>query len=55
MRAPWYSPWKLYPFEAGDIDMGRAFMRTTLAIGMVIAAAWVLWFLVSAFLTYGPG
>ncbi|MBF6184476.1 NERD domain-containing protein [Nocardia farcinica] len=55
VRAPWYSPWKLYPFEAGDIDMGRAFMRTTLAIGMVIAAAWVLWFLVSAFLTYGPG
>ncbi|MGW4328100.1 NERD domain-containing protein [Nocardia sp. NPDC004573] len=55
VRAPWYSPWKLYPRESGDLDFGRAVMRTVLAIGMVIAFVWVLWFVVTALGTYGPG
>ncbi|WP_330231361.1 NERD domain-containing protein [Nocardia sp. NBC_00508] len=55
IQAPWYSPWKLYPREPGDLDLGRAVMRTVLAIGMVIAFVWVLWFVVTAILTYGPG
>ncbi|MEV6428099.1 nuclease-related domain-containing protein [Nocardia sp. NPDC051463] len=55
IEAPWYSPWKLYPRESGDMDLGRAFMRITLAIGMIIGFAWVLWFVVTAILTYGPG
>ncbi|MEU7632454.1 nuclease-related domain-containing protein [Nocardia sp. NPDC049220] len=55
IEAPWYSPWKLYPRESGDLDLGRTFMRTVLAIGMMIGAAWMLWFVVTAILTYGPG
>lgn len=55
VRAPWYSPWKLYPREPGDLDFGRAVMRTVLAIGMVIVFVWVLWFVVTAITTYGPG
>ncbi len=55
IRAPWYSPWKLYPREQGDLDFGRAVMRTVLAIGMVIVFVWVLWFVVTAITTYGPG
>ncbi|MEU4344697.1 nuclease-related domain-containing protein [Nocardia sp. NPDC023852] len=55
IEAPWYSPWKLYPREAGDLDLGRTFMRTLLVIGMIIGFAWVLWFVVSAISTYGPG
>ncbi|WP_309138638.1 nuclease-related domain-containing protein [Nocardia cyriacigeorgica] len=54
IQAPWYSPWKLYPPETGDVDFGRAFMRTTLAAGMVIAFVWVLWMVITAILTYGP-
>ncbi|MFE3445724.1 nuclease-related domain-containing protein [Nocardia sp. NPDC059180] len=54
IQAPWYSPWKLYPPETGDVDFGRAFMRTTLAIGMTIAFVWVLWMVITAILTYGP-
>lgn len=54
-RSPWYSPWRLYPREVGDIDFGRAAMRAGIALGMFIAIAWVLWFLITAFLTYGPG
>ncbi|WP_040796176.1 nuclease-related domain-containing protein [Nocardia higoensis] len=52
VRAPWYSPWKLYPGESGDIDMGRAWMRTTLAIGMLIVAVWTVWFVLSLLSTY---
>ncbi|WP_454198875.1 nuclease-related domain-containing protein [Nocardia sp. Marseille-Q1738] len=55
VRAPWYSPWKLYPREPGDLDFGRAVMRTVLAIGMVVVFVWVLWFVVTAITTYGPG
>ncbi|MGW4364210.1 nuclease-related domain-containing protein [Nocardia takedensis] len=55
IEAPWYSPWKLYPREAGDINMGRGFMRVLLTAGMVIGFVWVLWFVVTALLTYGPG
>lgn len=51
--APWYSPWKLYPRETGDIDIGRGIMRTLLTIGMLIAVAWVVWFVIAAVLTYG--
>ncbi|MGX1776087.1 nuclease-related domain-containing protein [Nocardia brasiliensis] len=54
VEAPWYSPWKLYPRETRDMDFGRAFMRITLAAGMLIAFAWLLWFVISAVLTYGP-
>ncbi|MFF2083092.1 NERD domain-containing protein [Nocardia sp. NPDC058176] len=52
--APWYSPWKLYPRVGGDLHFGRAFLRITLALGMIVAMAWVLWILVSVVLTYGP-
>ncbi|MEU1546612.1 NERD domain-containing protein [Nocardia sp. NPDC005745] len=55
IRAPWYSPWKLYPRESGDLDFGRAVMRTLLAIGMVVGFVWMVWFLVTALTTYGPG
>lgn len=55
VEAPWYSPWKLYPKETNDIDFGRMFMRTTLMLGMLIAFVWILWFVVTAILTYGPG
>ncbi|WP_024804677.1 nuclease-related domain-containing protein [Nocardia sp. BMG51109] len=51
---PWYSPWKLYPKEAERVDMGRALLRIALAMGMVIAVAWVIWF-VFQLLTYSPG
>lgn len=54
-RAPWYSPWLLYPREAGDIDFGRAIMRALYALGIFVAVAWVLWFVITAFVTYGPG
>lgn len=54
MVAPWYSPWKLYPRVGGDLDFGRAFLRITLALGMIVAIVWVLWFVVTAVLTYGP-
>ncbi|MGW1737946.1 NERD domain-containing protein [Nocardia sp. NPDC001965] len=54
-RSPWYSPWRLYPREVGDIDFGRAVMRAGFALGMFIAIAWILWFVITAFLTYGPG
>ncbi len=53
-RAPWYSPWELYPKESEHIDMGRAFLRITMALGMLIAAAWALWFVISVLLTYAP-
>ncbi|GGK33618.1 nuclease-related domain-containing protein [Nocardia camponoti] len=52
--APWYSPWKLYPKVPGDADFGRAFLRLSLALGMLLAIAWVLWFIVTAVVTYGP-
>ncbi|MGW0181077.1 NERD domain-containing protein [Nocardia sp. NPDC003345] len=54
-RAPWYSPWRLYPREVGDIDFGRAVMRAAFALGMFVAVAWMLWFVLAAFLSYGPG
>ncbi|GAA5049239.1 nuclease-related domain-containing protein [Nocardia callitridis] len=55
VTSPWYSPWRLYPRESGNIDFGRAFMRISLAVGMVIAVVWILWFVVTAIVTYGPG
>ncbi|RBO93776.1 nuclease-like protein [Nocardia puris] len=55
VEAPWYSPWKLYPPERGDIDMGRALRRAVLTVGMLVAFAWALWFVITAILTYGPG
>ncbi|RJO73498.1 NERD domain-containing protein [Nocardia panacis] len=55
LETPWYSPWKLYPRVPGDLDMGRAFMRLALAAGMVVAVAWIIWFVVTIVLTYGPG
>jgi hypothetical protein len=55
IEAPWYSPWKLYPRRSGDMDMGQAFMRILISIGMLIGFTWIIWFVVSAILTYGPG
>lgn len=52
---PWYSPWNLYPKDNERIDPGRGVLRILLAVGMLIGFAWVLWFVISAFLTYGPG
>ncbi|WP_028478057.1 nuclease-related domain-containing protein [Nocardia sp. CNY236] len=55
MHAPWYSPWKLYPREPGNLDLGRAALRTILTIGMVVAVAWVLWFVLAVVSTFGSG
>jgi len=52
IRAPWYSPWKLYPRQSGDIDMGKGWMRVTLAIGMVVAVVWSAWFVLSLLSMY---
>jgi hypothetical protein len=52
--APWFSPWELYPKPPHSIDMGRAVMRVTLALGMLIAAAWVIWFVLAGILSLGP-
>ncbi|MEV0248022.1 nuclease-related domain-containing protein [Nocardia sp. NPDC050712] len=52
--APWYSPWKLYPVETGQVKMGSGCLRTALFLGMLVAFAWVLWFVITALLTYGP-
>ncbi|MFF0490371.1 nuclease-related domain-containing protein [Nocardia sp. NPDC004068] len=52
--APWYSPWQLYPREHEKIDMGRTFLRVTMALGMLVAAAWAIWFVLSVLLTYAP-
>ncbi len=52
---PWYSPWELYPKESERIHLGRGFMRVALLAGMLIAVAWLLWFLIAAALQYGPG
>ncbi len=51
--APWYSPWKLYPRRSGELDVGGGVMRVLLTIGMVVAAVWVIWFVLAALLTYG--
>lgn len=42
-----YSPWTLYPKEPGRSDPGRTALRLTLAVGMVVAAGWVVWLLVT--------
>ncbi|QIS19735.1 NERD domain-containing protein [Nocardia terpenica] len=55
LQAPWYSPWELYPKQSDGIDLGRAFMRIALALGMLIAFGWTLWFVLAVILTYGPG
>lgn len=52
---PWYSPWNLYPKEVDRIDLGRVVLRTLLAAGMLIGAAWVLWMVISLVIAYGPG
>ena len=55
IQMPWYSPWELYPRQEGGIDLGRGFMRVLLLLGILIAVAWLLWFVIAAFLQYGPG
>jgi|GEM_PF-6329658 len=52
---PWYSPWELYPRQTERLDMGRGLMRMLLALGMLIAAVWLVWFVIAAILQYGPG
>jgi hypothetical protein len=54
VTAPWYSPWQLYPTQTDGINVGRAFLRITLAIGMLVALAWALWFVVEVAAEYGP-
>lgn len=55
MSMPWYSPWELYPTEPGGINLGRGALRMTLAVGMLVAIAWVLWFVITAIIQFGPG
>ncbi|QLY34525.1 NERD domain-containing protein [Nocardia huaxiensis] len=53
-NTPWFAPSKLYPREHGDVSFGRGFMRVMLTIGMLIAALWVIWFVIAAAIQYGP-
>jgi hypothetical protein len=54
VRAPWYSPWELYPSQPDDIDMGQGVLRVMLALGMLVAVAWAIWFVLSAVFSYSP-
>ncbi|RMI32202.1 nuclease-related domain-containing protein [Nocardia stercoris] len=47
VASPWYAPWELYPRRAGEIQLGSGIMRVLLSAGMLVAAAWVLWFVIS--------
>lgn len=38
-----YSPWRIYPKVPGEQDWGRATLRITLAIGMLLSLAWITW------------
>lgn len=49
-----FSPWALYPKVHGDPNLGRAVLRITLALGMLVAFAWVVWFTISVVVAYGP-
>ncbi|MBO0854120.1 MAG: NERD domain-containing protein [Nocardia sp.] len=51
---PWYSPWSLYPREEDRIDPHRVVLRVLLAIGMLVAIVWAVWFVIAAAWTYGP-
>ncbi len=55
MAMPWYSPWQLYPNEPGEMDLRQSVMRVLLAVGMLVAVAWVLWFVITAAIQFGPG
>lgn len=55
MAMPWYSPWQLYPDEPGEMDLRQSVMRVLLAVGMLVAVAWVLWFVITAAIQFGPG
>ncbi len=54
VNMPWYSPWELYPRQAGDIDLGRTFLRVFLVLGMLIGIVWLVWFVIAVLLQYGP-
>ncbi|MGW2661259.1 nuclease-related domain-containing protein [Nocardia tengchongensis] len=47
MPSPWFSPWKLYPRRGDRIEVTRGFMRLMLTLGFVIAALWVVWFILA--------
>jgi hypothetical protein len=51
---PWYSPWELYPKQADEIDLGRTALRVFLALGMLIAVVWLVWFVIGILVQYGP-
>lgn len=51
-RNPWYSPWRLYPRERGDVNFGRGVMRLVFTVGCFVAVAWVIWFGLAAVATY---
>ncbi|MQY26250.1 hypothetical protein NRB56_18130 [Nocardia sp. RB56] len=44
---PWYSPWELYPRRSDGLDLGQTLMRVMLALGMLVAVAWVIWFVLT--------
>ncbi|MCX4092641.1 nuclease-related domain-containing protein [Nocardia sp. alder85J] len=47
---PWYSPWELYPRRSEGVDLGQTLMRVMLALGMLVAVAWVIWFVLAVVL-----
>ncbi|WP_245717836.1 nuclease-related domain-containing protein [Nocardia miyunensis] len=55
MAMPWYSPWELYPTEPGEMDLRQGAKRIVLAVGMLVAVAWLLWFVITAIVQFGPG
>ena len=55
MAMPWYSPWKLYPNEPGEMDLRQGGMRVLLTLGMLVAVAWLLWFVITAVIQFAPG
>ncbi|MQY17402.1 nuclease-related domain-containing protein [Nocardia macrotermitis] len=52
---PWYSPWALYPTEPGEMDLRQGAMRLLLMVGMLVAVAWLVWFVIAAVIQFGPG
>lgn len=48
-----YSPWVIYPKAPGESHPGRAVARLTLALGMLIAFVWLVWFCVNVFAAIG--
>lgn len=41
-----YSPWALYPHTPGERRLGQAVARITLTAGLIVGAAWIVWFVI---------